>query len=1008
MKFSEFFIRKPIFCIVSCLLLSLIGYLSLIDLPLRQYPNIEKSQISIDTRYPGSAASTVETKITEIIENQISGIEGIKSISSVSRDGRSKVTIEFNQNKNIDEAANDVRDSISRVVGRLPKDSDSPEIYKIDSDADAVMWLNLTSTNLSQMELTEYAERFLVDRLSVVPGVARIRISGQKKKSLRIWLDPKLLSLYNLTVIDVENKLIEENVEFPAGRLESDTRDFTVRLLKNLETLENFRDLVIKKDQSNSFVRLKDIAKVEIAPEEPRQLFRGNGEEMVGLGIVKQTSGNLIKVVAGIKDEFIKIEKTLPKNIYIYQSYDTSIFVSEALQDVIFTLCLAVLLVTIVILFFLRSLKAAIIPFLTVPISLIASFILLNVFGFSINLITLLALILCTGLVVDDSIVMLENIHRKIEEGEKPLKAAIFGSKEVFFAIVSTSIVLISVFLPIIFLKGDTAKLFDELALTIIGAIFFSTLISLTLTPMLCSQILKIYKVDFQKKSFIQSYYEKNIAFILKKKKIIISLIIFLITISILLYKNIAKELSPKEDRGAFFLIMNSPEGSSYKNTVQQMLILEEKLLEFNKSNEANRILLRVPRSFSGAENFSDGIGIIVLNHWDERRSIWKIINDVKEKTTNISDSKIQIFPPRSLGQRRSGSQLQLVLGGDSYSEIDSVMEGILNAVSKNPNFVFVDTDYKKNRPQLKIYIDRKKSSELEVSTKEIGRTLEVLLGGRKINTFIDKGEEYYIIIQSISSERQLPDDLSLINVRSKNGDLIRLDSLIYSEESSAAKELHRYNRMRSITLKAGLNKDYSLGEAINFLENIIIKNQNEKIKVDYKGQSKEFKDSSKQLIYLFLISLLVVYLVLSAQFESFISPAIIMISVPLSFSGGLIGLWIADSSLNIFSQIGMIILLGISAKNGILIVEFTNQLRKKGQETSEALIESCKKRFRPIIMTGISTIVGASPLIFGNGAGSESRLTIGMVIIGGIIFSTFLTLTITPFFYKLINPKVS
>lgn len=521
MKFSEFFIRKPIFCIVSCLLLSLIGYLSLIDLPLRQYPNIEKSQISIDTRYPGSAASTVETKITEIIENQISGIEGIKSISSVSRDGRSKVTIEFNQNKNIDEAANDVRDSISRVVGRLPKDSDSPEIYKIDSDADAVMWLNLTSTNLSQMELTEYAERFLVDRLSVVPGVARIRISGQKKKSLRIWLDPKLLSLYNLTVIDVENKLIEENVEFPAGRLESDTRDFTVRLLTNLETLENFRDLVIKKDQSNSFVRLKDIAKVEIAPEEPRQLFRGNGEEMVGLGIVKQTSGNLIKVVAGIKDEFIKIEKTLPKNIYIYQSYDTSIFVSEALQDVIFTLCLAVLLVTIVILFFLRSLKAAIIPFLTVPISLIASFILLNVFGFSINLITLLALILCTGLVVDDSIVMLENIHRKIEEGEKPLKAAIFGSKEVFFAIVSTSIVLISVFLPIIFLKGDTAKLFDELALTIIGAIFFSTLISLTLTPMLCSQILKIYKVDFQKKSFIQSYYEKNIAFILKKKKLL-------------------------------------------------------------------------------------------------------------------------------------------------------------------------------------------------------------------------------------------------------------------------------------------------------------------------------------------------------------------------------------------------------------------------------------------------------------------------------------------------------
>ncbi|MBH43799.1 MAG: multidrug transporter AcrB [Rickettsiales bacterium] len=1004
MNFSKFFIKKPVFCIVGCLLLLLIGYLSLIELPLRQYPDIEKSQITIDTRYSGSASSTVETKITEIIENQISGIEGIRSINSVSRDGRSKITIEFSQSKDINEAANDVRDSISRISGRLPKDSDPPEIYKIDSDADAIMWLNLTSTTLNQMELTEYAERFLIDRLSVVPGVARIRISGQKKKSLRIWLNPKLLSLYNLTVLDIEKKILEENVEFPAGRLESETRDFTVRFLTTLNKVEDFKNLIVKKDESNSYVRLQDIAKVEFGAEEPRQLFRGNGEEMVGLGIVKQTSGNLIKVAQGVKKEFKKIQTTLPENIKIYQSYDTSIFVSEALNDVIFTLCLAIFLVTLVIFIFLRNLRSALIPFLTVPISLIGSFILLGLFGFSINLITLLALVLCTGLVVDDSIVMLENIYQKIEEGESNFNAAVSGAKEVFFAIVSTSIILISVFIPIAFLQGDTAKLFDELAVTIIGAIFFSTIISLTLTPMLCSQILSVKK-KFVSKNLFQEIYEKNIMNIISKKKLIFVSILFLVITSIFLFKNISRELAPKEDRGAFFMVLNGPEGSSYKNTVQQMLNLEEKLLEFNKNNEANRILLRVPRSFSGAENFSDGIGIIVLNHWNERRSIWEIISEIRSKTLNISDARIQIFPPRGLGQRRSGSQLQLVLGGDSYEEIDIVMSELVQKIKKNDSFVFVDTDYKKNRPQLKVFIDRKKSSELEVSTSQVGRTLEVLLGGRKVNTFIDKGEEYYIMMQSISSERKLPNDLRQIMVRSSNGELIRLDSLIYTEENSAAKELNRYNRIRAITLKASLKKDYSLGEAIQFIEKSLQEKNTENIKVDYKGQSKEYKDSSKQMFYLFIISLLVVYLVLSAQFESFVTPLIIMVSVPLSISGGIFGLWLFESSLNIFSQIGIIILIGISAKNGILIVEFANQLREKGENISSSIYYSCKKRFRPIIMTGFSTIVGAIPLVVGSGAGSESRQTIGIVIIFGILFSIFLTLIVTPFFYKLIAP---
>ncbi len=1001
MNFSLFFIKRPVFCIVTFLLLLLISYMSLIKLPLRQYPDVDKSEISIDTRYPGAASEIVETKITEIIENQISGIEGIESISSVSRDGRSKVTIEFNQEKNINEAANDIRDAVARITGRLPNDSDPPEIYKIDSDADSVMWLNLTSTNLNQMDLTDYAEKFLVDRLSVVPGVAKIRISGAKRKSIRIWLDSKLLSLYDLTVLDVEQKIIEENAEFPAGRLESDTRDFTVKLQTSLQTLDEFKNLILKRKNNFSFVTLSDVAKIEIGAEEPRQLFRGNGEEMIGLGIVKQTSANLIKVTQGIKKEFNLIQKNLPQNIKIYQSYDTSVFVAEALKDVIITLCLAIFLVTLVILFFLKNFRSTLIPFLTVPLSLLSSFIFLNIFGFSVNLITLLALVLCTGLVVDDSIVMLENIYRKIEEGEERVKAAISGAKEVFFAIVSTSIVLISVFLPIIFMEGNTVKLFGELALTIIGAIFFSTIISLTLTPMLCSKILISNNINYNGNNYIQAFYLKIIKIFFKKKKIIFSIFLSSIFLTAFFYLDTPKELSPKEDRGAFFLILNSPEGSSFKNTVSEMYKLEEILLENNKNKEANRILLRVPRSFSGSENFSDGIGIIVLNHWDERRTIWEIIDEIKNKTSNMTDSKVRIFPPRSLGQRRSGSQLQLVVGGESYESIEQYMNKILLEVKKNKNFLFVDTDYKKTRPQIKLFVDRKKSAELEVSSNKIGRTLEILLGGRKISTYINDGEEYYVVMQAKSDERQLPNDISSINVRTNKGQLIRLDSLIYSDEEAAPKELHRYNKIRAITLRAGLSKDYSLGEAINFIENVVNTNFNESIKIDYKGQSKEYKSSSNQVLLMFFISLFVIYLVLCAQFESFVYPIIIMITVPLSLTGGLLGLWITDSSINIFSQIGIIILMGISAKNGILIVEFANQKRKDGLSVLESTIKACEKRFRPIIMTGFSTMVGSIPLILSSGAGSESRFSVGIVIFFGLLFSTIFTLFITPFFYK-------
>ncbi|MFL2660333.1 MAG: efflux RND transporter permease subunit [Alphaproteobacteria bacterium] len=1004
MKFSELFIKKPVFCSVLAIFLIIFGLLSLKELPLRQFPDIERSEVSIDTLYPGASSVIVETKITEVIEGQISGIDGIESISSVSREGRSKVTIEFKNEKDINEAANDVRDAVSRILENLPKDSESPEISKIDSDTNAIMWLNLTSNDINQLELTDFADRFIVDRLSVIPGVAKVRISGGKKKSLRIWVDPVLLSQYQISVTEIEKKLLDENIEIPAGRIESKYRDFTVKLESGYKTVEDFKNLVIKRVDNFSFVRLGDVAKIEIGPEETRSIFRGNSEEMIGLGILKQKKANLIKVTNLVKDEYKKIKKELPKNIEIYQSYDTSLFVSEALNEVIFTLLFAISLVTIIILFFLKNIKSTIIPLLTVPISILSTFIFLNIFGYSLNLITLLALVLCTGLVIDDSIVMLENIHKKIEMGASRLSASIEGSREVFFAIVSTSIVLISIFIPIIFLEGDTAKLFEELAVTIVGAVFFSTIISLTLTPMLCSKILHSKNKKTLSSRGIENTYIVVLKYLINKKILFYFAIVIIAASSLLLYQNIPKEFAPQEDRGVFIMVMESPEGSTFDNTVEQMLKLESKLMKFNQNEEAKRILLRVPRSFSGTENFSDGLGIIVLNHWNQRRSIWSIIEEFKKISRDITDSKIIIFPPRGLGQRRSGQQLQFVISGDTYKNINNNMNIILNELKKNENFVFSRIDYKKNRPQVKVDIDKNKSSDLKISNLEIGKTLEILLAGKKINTFVENGEEYYVIVQSKRNSRKNIKNIGAFEVKSSDGNYIRLDSILSFKEIREAKELNRYNKMRSITLSAGLKKEYSLGQAINYLEEISKDKLKGNYKIDFKGQSKEYKKSIKQFYFLFLVSLIFVYLILCAQFESFKYPFIIMLTVPLTLVAPLASIYLFENSLNIFSQIGLIILLGISAKNGILIVEFARQMRLKGMDVSESIINSCRRRFRPVIMTGFSTVIGIIPLVLGSGAGFESRLTTGIVLISGIIFSIFLTLFMTPFFYKLID----
>ncbi len=1014
MVLSDVSVKRPVFATVCSILLVALGVLSFQTLPLRELPDIDPPIVGISTTYRGAAADIVDTRITQAIEDRISGIEGIEEIQSVSRDGLSTITITFSLARNIDNAANDVRSAIARVIDELPEEADPPEVAKVDSDAQPIMWFNLASQTMNRLELTDFAERFIVDRLSVVQGVARVQVGGAQRYAMRIWIDRARLAARNLTVADVESALRAENVELPAGRIESADRQFTVRVDRAFTSPDQFANLVLSEGEDGYLIRLRDVARVERGAEEARSDFQGNGEPMVGLGIVRQSTANTLDVARGAKAEIARIRENLPEGTEIYDSYDSSVFVETAVNEVYRTLIIAIGLVVLVIYLFLGSARAALIPAVTVPVSLIATFMVLAAFGLSINLLTLLALVLSIGLVVDDSIVVLENVQRRVDMGEPRLVAAFRGARQVAFAVIATTLVLISVFLPIAFLTGNIGRLFSELAVAVAASVAFSSFVALTLSAMLCSKLLVpgdtqagVARTVNAVMGRLTRAYTGSLETLLRRPAAVGVFLVMIIGAAYALFRVVPSELSPPEDRGSFFIQIRGPEGGSFANTLGTMRKIEAILLPYVEANEAQRVLLRTPGNFGGGEEFNTGIGIFIMTLWDVReRNGLDILAEVRAKLSQIPDARIIPIMSQGFGRGSRGQQVQFVIGGSNYGELAAWRDIMLDEIAGFPGLVNVDTDLRETQPQLRVRIDIDRASDLGVSVSEIGGALETMLGGRRVTSYQYDGEEYDVIIQGEEEDQRRPDDLTNIFVRSsRSGALIPLSNIVSFTEVADPAQLNRYNRLRAVTISASLAPGTTLGEALVFLEDTAREALPDIAQIDYKGQSREFKQSSSSLAFTFGMALLIVFLVLAAQVESFIHPFVIMLTVPVAVAGGLYGLFMIDSSLNIYSQIGIVILVGLAAKNGILVVEFANQLRDAGLPIKDAVRRAAETRFRPIVMTGLSTAFGAVPLVVAAGAGSASRITIGIVIVSGVAFATLLTLFVVPVFYQALAP---
>ena len=1013
MMLSDLSVRRPVFAAVLSLLLIAFGLLSFDRLPLREYPDINPPIVSVETRYSGASAQVVETKITQLVEDAIAGIEGIRTISSASRDGRSQVTVEFEVERDIDAAANDVRDRVARTVDRLPEEADPPEIAKADANTQQIMWLSLSSDRLSQLELSDYARRFVQDRLAMVSGVASVRIGGEREYAMRVWLDRQALAARGLTVLDVEAALRRENVELPAGTVESFEREFTVRVERSYSTAGDFAALVLRQGSDGYLVRLGDVARVEVGPANDRSELRANGVPTIGLGVSAQAKANVLDTARSVKAELARMSSGLPEGMEIVAGYDASIYIEQAIFEVYKTLMVATGLVVLVIYLFLGSFRAMLVPALTVPVSLTAAFIVLWAMGFSVNLLTLLALVLSIGLVVDDAIVVLENVYRRVEAGEPPLLAAYRGARQVGFAVIATTLVLVAVFVPIAFMEGNLGRLFSEFSLAIAGAVCFSSLVALTLVPMAASKLLRPAReragpaalVD-QAFSLFSRTYSHSLGGLIRRPLWVSGFLLAVIAGGWQLLTNLPQEYAPTEDRSSFFVIMNAPEGASFEYTQRYARDMENVLLPLLDKGEAYRVLIGTPLFGSGA-SVNNSIAIVSLENWDQReRSTQEIVGGLFPSLMGMPGVRAFPIQPAALGQRGFSTPVQFVLGGDTYEALAEWRDAFLAKASENPRLLNLDADYKEVKPQLLIQVDRNRAADLGVSVSEVGRTLETMLGSRRVTTYLDRGEEYDVILQAEDADRRTPGDIENLYVRAaKSGELVPLSSLVTVSEGADAATLNRFNRLRSITISANLAPGYTLGEALTFLRGIAEETLPTEARIDYQGQSRELQESSSSVLVTFSLALLVVFLVLAAQFESFIHPLVIMLTVPLAVVGALLGLELSGGSLNIYSQIGIVMMVGLAAKNGILIVEFANQLRDAGASVEEAIKEAAQLRLRPIVMTSISTVIGVLPLILGGGAGAESRMAIGVVVFAGVLFSTVLTLGVVPTFYRLLAP---
>jgi len=1018
MKLSDVSIKRPVFAIVISLLLVVLGLMSFTRLTLRELPNIDPPIVSVDVTYPGASAAVVETRVTQILEDALSGIEGINTIQSSSRNGRADVTIEFNLTRDIEAAANDVRDRISRVMDRLPDEADPPQVAKVEADADVIIWLNMRSTAMDTMELTDYAERYVVDRLSALDGVARVQLGGSQRYAMRIWLDRDAMAARGIVASDIEAALRNENVELPAGRIESESRDFTLRVERGYRQPEQFAQIPLRKGDDGYVVRLGDVAQVELGAEERRSYLRSNGVPNVGLGIVRTSTANALDVARAARAEAEVIQATLPEGTDIFVAYDGTTFIDASIKRVYWTLAEAMVLVFLVIWLFLGSLRAALIPAVTVPVCLIAAFIALYAFGFSINLLTLLALVLCIGLVVDDAIIVLENAQRRVDLGEPPLVAARRGTAQVAFAVIATTAVLVAVFLPVGFMDGNTGRLFRELSVALAGAVALSAFVALTLTPMMCSKLLRPHTkstgfnawMNRQIARVSSGYGERVARLVALPGRRLLALLVGAMAlfgiVAALLFLRVPSELAPAEDRGRFFVMVDGPEGAGFDYTVGQVQQVEQIVLgEVGEGKPIQRANSRVPRGWGGSEEMHTGQVIIFLEDWGDReQSTDEVVAGLRRQFSALPGVQVRASVPGGLVGSR-GQRYQLVLGGPDYAELAEWRDRVLQRMEANPGIQDPDSDYKETRPQMRVQIDRARAADLGVSVTAIGRTLETMMGSRRVTTYVDNGEEYEVMVQAGREARMTPSDLANTYVRGGDGGLVPMSSLVTLEEVAEPGSFNRFNRLRAITISAGLAPGYSMGEALEWTRRVVDEELPDYAQIDWKGESREYQRAGGAVLVTFAMALLIVYLVLAAQFESFIHPLVIMLTVPLAVLGALIGLWATGGTLNLFSQIGIVMLVGLAAKNGILIVEFANQLRDEGRSVAEAIAESSAVRLRPILMTSAATVMGAVPLVVAGGPGSASRATIGVVIIFGVSFATLLSLFVVPAFYALLAP---
>ncbi|SFR48419.1 multidrug efflux pump [Marinobacter gudaonensis] len=1010
MILSDVSIKRPVFATVLSLLIVVFGLAALLGLPVREYPDIDPPVVSISTDYTGAAAEVVDTQITQVIEGAISGIEGIRSIESSTEQGESRTSIEFNTSRDVDIAANDVRDAVSRVANQLPEEADPPVVQKADSDARPMMWITLRSDVWDSAELSDFADRVLADRLSVLDGVASVRIGGERRYAIRVWLDRERLAARDITVAEVERALRANNIELPAGSVDSSTRNFTVRAEGRLSNVEEFRQLVIRRN-GNDLLRLGEVANVQMGVESDVSRLRANGQTAIGMGIIRQSKANTVAVSDAVRAELENIRETLPPEVTIAESYDESIFIRASIKEVVTTLAIAVSLVILVIFLFLRSWRATLIPAVTIPVAVIGAFIGLGFLGFSINVLTLLAVILAIGLVVDDAIVMLENIQRRIDEGEPPLLASYRGAKQVAFAVIATTLTLVAVFVPISFMGGNIGRLFAEFGFTLAAAVVVSSLVALTLAPMLCSKWLKhspetaeghrLWAASEKVLNGLTNGYRRLLQFSLNQPGLLLGLGLVGLVIAAVVYPKLPQELAPTEDRAVIIMPTSAPRGSTVEYTDHYVRQVEETLLPYLDQGIANRLL-----SIVGFRDEEDNAFLIMgLVPWEERDiKQQEVTSQIRQKLSDVSGIRTVAVNPPGLGQRGFSQAVEFVIAGPDYESVQAWSEEIVERARENPNLQNLDTDFELTRPELRVNIDRERAADLDITIEDVGLTLQTMLASRQVTTYIDRGREYDVIVQAEDANRATPEDLEQIFLRPREGGrLIPLKALVSVREIGANPDLRRIDRLPAVVISASLADGYDLGSALTYLNNLAVDNLPPEARVSYKGLSREFQESSSAIYVTFALAFVIVFLVLAAQFESWIHPLIIMLSVPLAVTGALLALWWAGISLNIYSQIGIIMLLGLMAKNGILIVEFANQLRDRGYEVRDAILEGACLRFRPVLMTTISTIFGAVPLVIATGAGAESRAAIGMVILGGLIFATTLTLFIIPVLYNLL-----